>query len=769
MNPTDSTPSATAGKNGAPNSEALRESRRRVSARLSDLFEAKRRLARLRNDYAIIERSKFSRLRSAWLIFKSLFGLAKRDRFAAISSSAALAAVRSEELLTIELPPAAGRFMDVAEAFRRRTPRETQRSSEPTVVSVIIPVYNQTAVTMRCLRSIADTWFDTLRTEIIVIDDCSNDETAVALATIPGITVIRNHTNQGFIRSCNRGAAIASGRYLCFLNNDTEVGNAWLDYLVSTADADPLIGAVGAKLVYPDGRLQESGNIIWRDGSGWNYGRNDDPADPLFNFVREVDYCSGACLLVRTELFNQVGGFSKDLIPAYYEDVDLCFALREIGYKVVVDPRSVIVHYEGASSGTSTASGTKKYQEINRPKFENRWRHALAAHYENDPASVYKAARRLGGHGKTILVIDSYVPFYDREAGSMRLFEIIKMFRKANYRVVFQPDNWTGIEPYTSELQALGVEVVYHVEGKRTPEERIREMLPSVDIAWVSRPEVCEKWLPALREHSHIHVLYDTVDLHHLRLRRQAELEGTTDAESWFAVEALELKCAESSDGTVTVTLEEKATLEASGIRPVYVVPTIHTPRISEPRSFENANGLLFIGGYAHSPNVDAVEWLCSEIMPLVWRTIPGLRVTLLGNNPTPSVLALRSNRVDVPGYIADVEPYFLSHRIFVAPLRYGAGIKGKVGHAMSYGLPTITTQIGAEGFRLRPGQDYLEAETAAEFATTIVRLDSDPELWSTLSENSLRAMQPFSSEAVTETLLRIIDSATERGRAGVR
>src|ERR1700692_2323631 len=350
-----------AGKNGAKNVEALRESRRRVSSTLGDVFEAQRRLARLRSDYTIIERSKFSRLRSLWLILKSLVGLGKRDRSAAISGSAALAALSNEEAYTGEVPSGGGRYSEISEAFRRRVPRGTSASTEPVVASVIIPAYNHCAVTMRCLRSIADTWFDTLRIEIIVVDDCSTDETPAVLASIPGITVVRNATNQGFIRSCNRGASVSTGGYLCFLNNDTEVRNAWLDYLVSTADADPAVGAVGAKLVYPDGRLQESGNIIWRDGSGWNYGRQDDPADPLFSFVREVDYCSGACLLVRTELFNQIGGFSKDLIPAYYEDVDLCFALRDLGYKVMVDPRSVVVQYEGVSSGIDLRSDVQKY------------------------------------------------------------------------------------------------------------------------------------------------------------------------------------------------------------------------------------------------------------------------------------------------------------------------------------------------------------------------------------------------------------------------
>jgi GT2 family glycosyltransferase/glycosyltransferase involved in cell wall biosynthesis len=748
----------------------VRESRTLVAAKLAEVFEARRRLARLRSDYVVIERSKFARLRSLWLIFKSLFGFGtKNDRFAAISGPITLSVIAPEPPIVIDTFEPSRKYAAVADAFRARAAK--QKSSLVPIASVVIPAFNQCSVTMRCLKSIADTWFDTMKVEIIVVDDCSSDDTASTLATIPGITVIRNSVNQGFIRSCNRGAAIATGRYLCFLNNDTEVRNGWLDYLVSTADADPTVGAVGAKLIYPDGRLQEAGNIIWRDASGWNYGRFDDPADPMYNFIREVDYCSGACLLVRADLFRAVGGFNVDLVPAYYEDADLCFALRELGYRTLCDPRSEVVHYEGLSSGTDIGGGAKRFQEVNRPKFERRWQHMLTSHYDNDPANVYKAARRLGSSRRTILVVDSYVPFHDREAGSARLFEIVKVLRGANWRVVFQPDNWAGIEPYTHDLQSLGVEVVYHVEGQRGQEQRLNELLPHVDIAWVCRPEICDKWLPVFRRYPQIRVIYDTVDLHHVRLRRQAEIEGTPESQSWKAIEALELACGQKSDATVTVTVEEKATLEAAGIRPVYVVPTIHNPRVKTPRNYAQTDGLLFIGGYGHLPNVDAVQWLCTEIMPIVRREIGEMRVTLLGNNPPPLVVGLRSATVDVPGFIPDVEPYFLSHRIFVAPLRYGAGMKGKIGHSLSYGLPTISTSIGAEGFGLRDGEDFLRADDAAEFAAAILRVYSDAALWMRLSENALSALRPFTSEAISEKLQQILDDvlATEVASAGAR
>src|SRR5262249_35004447 len=141
--------------------------------------------------------------------------------------------------------------------------------------------------------------------------------------------------------------------------------------------------------------LQEAGGFLWSDGSGWNYGRGGDAREPRYNYVRDVDYCSGAVLLVRTDLFRKLGGFLKLYIPPYYEDVDLCFAIRELGYRTVYQPLSAVVHDEGTSSGTSLDSGVKRHQALNAPKFANKWRKVLDKHIEHDPARAIFAARRL--------------------------------------------------------------------------------------------------------------------------------------------------------------------------------------------------------------------------------------------------------------------------------------------------------------------------------------------------------------------------------------
>lgn len=641
--------------------------------------------------------------------------------------------------------------------------RRVDASAEPDV-SVVIPVFNKWDVTRRCLLSLARCDAD-VSVQVIVVDDASSDGTAAALARVPGVDVVRNGLNAGFVDSCNRGAAIARGRYLYFLNNDTELADGALRALLDRAKSDAAIGVVGSKLVYPDGRLQEAGGILWSDAGGWNYGRLDDPARPEYAFVRDADYVSGASLLVPAALFRELGGFDRRYAPAYYEDADLCMAVRERGLRVVYEPRSVVTHYEGISAGTDLGAGMKRFQEINRPKFLEKWRTVLERdHFPPDAAHVRAAARARSGRSG-VLVIDSYVPLYDREAGSARLHQLVRGFLQAGERVVFLPDNIAAMQPYAAELQAAGVELLHHTDGDaRRARELLIEALPTVDVAWVCRPELCKTYLPLIRAHAGIPVVYDTIDLHHVRMRRQAEIEGGA-AEPWQKMEQLELTCARAADGTVVVSGEEAALLERAGVEPVAVVPTIHDVVPAGTRR-EDTAGLLFIGGYNHQPNVDAVEWLVREIMPRVWNVLPDAHLTLLGAGPPPTVLALAGERVTVTGFVQNVDPYFRAARVFVAPLRFGAGVKGKIGHALMYRLPVVTTPVGAEGFALRHGENALVAQDAAAFADAIVALYRDPDLWAALAAGAQDVLRPFSSAGVVATALRFIEQVRAERRA---
>jgi GT2 family glycosyltransferase len=241
------------------------------------------------------------------------------------------------------------------------------------LVSIVIPVHNQLEFTYRCLMSIA-AHPSRASVEVVVCDDASHDNTPGVLREVAGIRYVRNEANLGFVRSCNRAAGEARGAYLLFLNNDTQVQEGWLDHMLALFDGDDQVGLVGAKLLFPNGRLQEAGGVVWRDGSASNYGRYDDPGRPEYNYVREADYCSGACLLIDTALFRQIGGFDVRYAPAYYEDTDLAFRVRQAGRKVLYQPQAVVVHYEGITYGSGAGAGVNAHQVANREKFRARWR-----------------------------------------------------------------------------------------------------------------------------------------------------------------------------------------------------------------------------------------------------------------------------------------------------------------------------------------------------------------------------------------------------------
>jgi GT2 family glycosyltransferase len=716
----------------------------------SRLEEERERLASVRADYERITRSRFHALRMLWFSLKQLLGIASPNDVYAVWSTGL-----SPSLAGLRKPARNGAGLEAAqcaliEAWNKRVAERAM--AEPPLVSVVIPVYDHADVTVRCLRSIADSWFESLDVQFIVSDDGSNDRTASIVTQLHGVDYVRSSKNEGFVRACNRGAMLARGKYLCFLNNDTVVRDGWLDHLVSTAEHEPAIGVVGAKLVFPDGRLQEAGGIIWRDASGWNFGRGESADAPRYNFMRDVDYVSGAALLVRRELFERVGGFSEEFAPAYYEDADLCFSVRALGYRVVYQPRSVVVHYDGATAGDARGGGAKRFQEINRPKFREKWAAQLEHRLENHSANVALAART-GTPGRIILVIDSYVPLYDREAGSQRMLHVLKLLRVAGFNIIFLPDNYAAMQPYTAELQQMGIEVLHHVDGGLTQREALDSVLPIVDYVWISRPDLYEKYAPLVRRSAKLRVIYDTVDLLHVRKRREAELRGTGD-EEWRRWHAIETRAATSADATVVVTPQERRIVEELGARSVYVVPTIHEVAGAGNRRFEDRSGLLFIGNYNHPPNVDAVQWLCQEVMPIVWAALPEVSVALVGANPTPKVQALRSKRVRVTGYVRDLEPYLRECRLFVAPLRFGAGMKGKIGHALQYALPVVTTPVGAEGMGLRNGENAIIADAQAQaFASAILSLYGDAEGWQRLSDAAAATLQPFTPQAVMPQL----------------
>jgi glycosyltransferase involved in cell wall biosynthesis len=536
------------------------------------------------------------------------------------------------------------------------------------------------------------------------------------------------------------------------------------------------VGVVTPKFLYPDGRLNEAGGIIWRDGTGVNYGRGDAPDRFQYEYRRETDYGSAAALMVKSELWEATGGFDERYLPMYYEDVDMCFEARERGLRVLYEPDAVVVHIEGATSGNDPQSGPKRYQEENRPKFVAKWRQQLdAEHLRSAPTNVRIAANR--HRGPHVLVVDHCVPMWDRDAGSLRMLSIMRALIGLGARVTFMPDNLAPIQPYTRHLQKMGIEVLY---GALDVNAELATIGPGLTLAILSRPHPTSRWLDVVREFAPAATIaYDTVDLHWLREARRAATaasrvsagyNGSVDVDSIppkaKALRQLELAMIRAADTTMVVSDCERAQVHRDvPDAAVAVVPTVHDvePFVLPP---DDRTGILFVGSFRHPPNIGAAVRLVKDVMPAVWRELPDVRVAIVGSDPPPEVRALSSPLVDVAGWVEDLQPMFEQSRVFVAPLRYGAGLNGKITQCLAFGLPVVTTHVGAEGL---DGLDscVLIAEDADALAAHAVRLYRDSDLWRELSAAGQLLISEHCSPAVVSQRLRPILEGG-RARAGV-
>lgn len=640
------------------------------------------------------------------------------------------------------------------------------KSGDP-LVSVIIPVHGKLEYTLMCLRSIARN-LPNCSFEVIVVDDCSPDNTVEELQRIFGLRLVINDVNLGFVRSCNHGSTHAKGRFLCFLNNDTEVRPGWLDELVGTYDMFPDAGLVGSKLVFPDGTLQEAGGIVWQDASAWNFGRGQDPTRSIFNYARETDYCSGASILIEAELFERLGRFDERFVPAYCEDASLAFAVRAAGKRVIYQPKSEVIHYEGVSHGTSTSSGVKAYQVVNQEKFHELWRDTLEReHFPN--ADHIPLARERSGMRRIVLVIDHYVPQPDRDAGSRTMWQFMRMFQQRGLAVKFWPDNLWCDPVYTPLLQNAGIEVLYGAEYVDRFEDWVREHGVYLEAVLLTRPHISVKYTAALRKYSKARLLYYGQDIHYLRLSRQLALKYDRDVEeSMFVLEAQEKRLWGEVDAIYYPANDETAVVndwlrQSSLPALAYTIPVYAFERFPDMpwANLAERRNLIFVAGFAHPPNSGAALWFASDVFPQLKKRYPMLKLSLIGSNPTAEVRALQSEDIAVTGYVSDeaLEIHYRTARVSVAPLLFGGGMKGKVVEAMRFGIPCVTSPAGAQG--LEEALGFLAvAERPEDFAQEVIRLLEDDALWVSRSQAAqLYAKRTFTVDALWEVVSSSVET----------
>ena len=606
------------------------------------------------------------------------------------------------------------------------------RNASPDV-SIVIPVYGQLAYTLNCIHSLI-THKSRYSAEILIIDDASPDESGEYLTQLRCVRYRRQKSNGGFIQSCNTGAEIAAGRFVVMLNNDTRVTGGWLDNLIGSFEVWPRAGLVGSKMHYADGSLQEAGGIVWRDGSAWNYGRNDDPNRPQYSYARQVDYVSGCSIALPAPLWRELGGFDRYFRPAYCEDVDLAFRVRSCGREVWFQPQSRIIHYEGKTSGTSTAAGIKTYQVINTKKLFLRWRESLTRHNRFGEAPFFERERLVR---KRILVIDATTPTPDQDAGSVQTLMALQTCIASGFKTHFVPaDNWLFQPKYTTALQAIGVDCAF-APYEIGFENYIRRYGWLFDAILAYRVGIVEKVLPLLKSHApHAPVMFHLADLHYLRMERTAQV--TEDAEMKYAAALMkerELSIVNQVDCTISHSSFERDILTSETPSSRVVVWPLMVEHFGTKAAFCDRRDLCFLGGYMHWPNVDAVVYFVKEIFPLIKAQEPGIRFVIAGAHPSEEVRVLSAPDIIVTGMVDDLRDLFDPCRVFVCPLRVGAGAKGKVASALSYGIPVVSTPLGIEGTEIAHDKHVLVADDRLAFAEAVLRVYRSLELWERLSK----------------------------------
>ena len=600
-------------------------------------------------------------------------------------------------------------------------------------VSIIIPVHNKFELTYHCLASLILAKNSTTF-EVVVVDDRSSDDTRIVPDIVQNVRYVRNETNLGFLLSCCKGADVSKGDYIVFLNNDTEVTSGWLDALVQSFDTFDSVGMVGSKLIYPNGKLQEAGGIVWGSGRPWNIGNGENAEHPMYNYTRQTDYLSGASLMIDRNVWEEIGGFSKEFAPAYYEDTDLAFKVREAGYKTLYCPFSTVVHFEGMSNGRNTNAGVKRFQSVNAPKFRSKWRHSYRHNGQEGKRLAVEMDR---GVDFRALVIDYATPRPDQDAGGYAAVQEIKLLQELGCKVTFAPTNMAHLGRHTESLQKNGVECIFSPFYPSIA-QFLEERGADYDLVYITRYDIAETVIDSVRQFTKAKIIFNNADLHFLRELRAALASGQSSLDEPVRTRDRELMVMRRVDAVLSYNEVEHSVIASHNLTEenVFKCPWV----LEDKRSmvpFEERDGLAFLGGFNHTPNREAVKYFVDSIMPLLRIAQPGIRFHVYGSRVTDDILDLASDDVIIEGFASSLSQVFDTCRVFVGPLLSGAGIKGKVLESMAYGVPSVLSPVAAEATGLTHNHSTLIVDDPAEWCNSITSLYTNESLWKKLAHNS--------------------------------
>ena len=585
-------------------------------------------------------------------------------------------------------------------------------------VVIVVRVGGKKHDTFRCLSSLLRHLTVPYRVIVVLTEDSKVNKTFLnRLKNIVLIENPENLTSNVAIYKLVR-KYIKNEKYILFLANDIWAKNDCLEPMVKFIELDGECGAVSCKMLSYSGKyLLEAGGIMWDDGESSTYGLGDNPDKPQYSYVYPVDFGSSDCLLVRKEILDNLST-RKQLTAT---KTNLCQLIKESGYRIIYQPDSIVFR------------GTKRKLYFD----------------PNDESSVKRTSKTRCNHlvpsttraGAKILVIDDYIPAIRYGSGFPRLYEMLICMTNLGCSVTFLPvGNPVKVQPETSDLQQVGVEVFWGDYANL--EQFVKERSGYYDIVLISRPHVFERIKSTVQQHfANAAIVYDAEALFYTREMLKAEINGSRmhDEQRSKMIRA-EMNLIESADLVIAVSRNTKdIMLENSAQKNIEVWEHIQDMHESNPRWQERV-GILFFGSFfagPDSPNEDAILYFVSEIFPEI-RKVLGCNLYIVGGHPTPAVKDLASTDIVVTGYVEDLRQYFDVCRVNVVPTRFAAGIPLKLLEVMSYGIPSVVSELIAQQLSLSDRNQVLIAHDRWKFSEKIAELYLNEELWTIVNRNSI-------------------------------
>lgn len=666
--------------------------------------------------------------------------------------------------IEISEPVAKALFTQRAKSLRplfSRYPVDFAYDGTP-AISVVMVMYNQFDLTLNALDSVRRNYAGAI--ELILVDSGSADESRFAERYVTGAKFIRFNHNVGFVEACNAAFEIMSAEFVLLVNTDVLLERGAIAAALARLACADDIGAVGGKIIRSNGRLQEAGCIIWRDGSTEGYLRDADPNVPEANFVRDVDFCSGVFLALRSDVLRRLGGFDVTFKPAYFEETDLCIRLHEAGYRVVYDPAIMVTHLE-YSSGDPVIAVNMMAQ--NQPKFVKKNRTFLRKKYPRN-RDLLAHARALSLGGQRILFIEDRIPLRHLGSGFTRSNDIVRTMAALGAQVTLYPI----YQPIETVLQMYRdfpdtVEIIHDRELKDLA-EFIKARSGYFDVLWIARTHNAERLLDLLMSVSaHLpinRIVLDTEAVAASRDERRTAVLGKPVEMPLAEAVQKELASASFCQKIIAVNEIDAGIIRDSGFGDVRVLGHKQNLRPTA-RPFEARRGLLFVGAIhdQESPNLDALEWFAGAVLPLLDEQLPeDVEFTIAGyvNRRVDLTHLAKKRRVSLLGAVDDLTPLYDEHRVFVAPTRFASGIAFKLHEAASFGLPIVASTLLCEQVGWRGDEEILSGDISdpAQFATQCVKLHSDAGLWTHIREAALaRLAAENSPEIYRQTLSDIL------------